>query len=56
MARLRYWILFGMFVIGSTVIVAAIKADECDRYDLNCDGEINVLDVQLVVNAYLDRP
>ena len=56
MAPLKYWVLFGTFVIGATVIFAAIKSTDCDRYDLNCDGQVNVLDVQLVVNEYLTRP
>ena len=25
----------------------------CTRTDVNCDGEVNVIDVQLVVNSYL---
>ncbi len=38
-------------VITATVIVAALN---CEPADINCDGEINVLDVQLVVNSFLE--
>ncbi len=37
-------------------IVLGVVASQslCPRADVNCDGEVNVLDVQLVVNDYLD--
>ncbi len=37
-------------------IILGIVASQslCPRADVNCDGAVNVLDVQLVVNTYLD--
>ena len=39
-------------VLGVVLGVVASQAF-CPRVDVNCDGEVNVLDVQLVVNKFL---
>ena len=44
------WGLFFGIVIGIVVMYLVFSFN---RYDVNLDGAIDVLDVQLVVNAYL---
>lgn len=47
------WGLFFGIVIGVAVMYLVFSFN---RYDVNLDGAIDVLDVQLVVNAYLLGP
>ncbi len=44
------WGLFLGIVVGVAVMYLVFSFN---RYDVNLDGAIDVLDVQLVVNAYL---
>jgi hypothetical protein len=48
-ANFRWGLFFGI-VIGVAVMYLVFSFN---RYDVNLDGAIDVLDVQLVVNAYL---
>ena len=42
-------------ILGIILGVVAYQTQVfCPRADVNCDGSVNVLDVQLVVNAFLD--
>jgi len=45
------WGLFLGIVIGVAIMYLVFSLN---RYDVNLDGAIDVLDVQLVVNAYLE--
>ncbi len=41
-------------VVLGIVLGVAVSQSLCPRADVNCDGTVNVLDVQLVINEYLD--
>jgi len=52
-----WWSVF-VVLVGGGFGVLLREAIDCSslRYDVNRDGTVNVLDVQLVVNASLEEP
>ena len=53
MTRIRIAIVLAAVTV-MVMVVATGFFSGCARMDINCDGAVNVLDVQLVVNEYLE--
>lgn len=41
-----------LLIFAMMLILQGCK--QCERTDVNCDGTVDVLDIQLVTNDYLD--
>ena len=51
---MRRLLVMAMMLVLATLVGYGFGSTH--RYDVNRDGAVNVLDVQLVVNAFLDEP